>query len=254
MAVQDLLFDHLALTFNQQIYQGAKGQLRLATQQRAICECILRPATAQLHFLDLGGGAGQMAAWLLEQGQQVTYSEPSPAMYQAGVALLAPLGARCLPLRYQDLNPDLVAPVDVVMINAVLEWLVDPKAALRVALQLLRPGGYLVLMSYNRDALRMRRLLRGHWQQALTDLPGDGTGLTPISLFTALDAKSWLEELGLELLDWRGIRTVTDWLPGKHSIADLLTLDAQLQCQDPWRQLGRYQHFIARRSALACEA
>ncbi len=241
----DHYFDQLAVTFNQQIYQSHKGQLRLMTQQRAILNYILKPSSVPLHFVDLGAGAGQICQWLASLGQTVSYVEPSDAMFSQGESLLQPMGVYCHQQSYQQWMRSQSQPVDVLMFNAVIEWLEQPKQALELARNFLKPGGYLVLMSYNRDALRMRRLMRGHWQQALADIPGDGTGLTPISLFSALDAKNWLEELGYHILDWRGVRTVTDWLPGQHELQELIELDQQLQTQDPWRQLGRYQHFVA---------
>ncbi len=61
---------------------------------------------------------------------------------------------------------DALGDFDLVLCHAVLEWLAQPQQALHKLFGLIRPGGHLSLMFYNRDALIFRNLIRGNWRTA----------------------------------------------------------------------------------------
>ena len=58
---------------------------------------------------------------------------------------------------------------DLVLCHAVLEWLDDPKSAVRDLARLVKRGGHLSVMSYNRFASLLKRTLAGHFEAALKD-------------------------------------------------------------------------------------
>jgi SAM-dependent methyltransferase len=77
------------------IFDSRFGAWRSVTaQRRAVRTALLRAFPTRGHILELGGGTGEDAAFLAEQGFDVLLTDPSPAMVTQAKAKLAPLGAR----------------------------------------------------------------------------------------------------------------------------------------------------------------
>lgn len=242
---EDVIFDQLADRFSEKIYHTDKGRLRMAVQQAALLSL---PGFSEQKWqvLEVGGGLGHLSQWLAENGHNVLMTEPSERMLGAAKTRLALTNVRCLQASYQDLTVSEHGQFDMVNVCAVLEWLADPLAALKKAARLTKSGGYLVVMAYNRDAQRMTRLLNGTGLKSLADRPGNGRCMMPTQLFNAGQLHDWLtQDLGGELIDWRGIRCVNDWIP-QAPFSELLAIETSLNQQEPWRSLARYQHMVVR--------
>lgn len=249
----DRYFDGLADKFSRALYQAPRGELRLAMLDYLLPQMLRLDAQP---VLDIGGGLGQLSAWLAERGHAVTMAEPSRDMLEHAKAWHAEhrsqKGWPSERLRYlaaplQVLPDQAPGPWPLVTCHAVLEWLGDPKRALHVLAHLLAPGGQLSLMVFNRDALRFSNVVKGNYQKALSDqLEGKGKRqrLTPISPVTHHDISLWAKECGLHMESVAGVRVFQDYL--RHSPAQdadqaaLLALEKQYCRKEPHWRLGRY--------------
>ncbi len=95
--------------------------------------------------LDLGGGAGRFAQWLLAQDLQVELVDPDLRSLWRALSHAAG-GPGALDLHWctgERLPP--LAPVDLVLAVEVLNYVEDPRAVLDKVRAVLRPGGLLLL-------------------------------------------------------------------------------------------------------------
>ncbi|WP_409280571.1 methyltransferase [Pseudomonas defluvii] len=247
--MNDRHFDELATRFAEKIYGGAKGAIRLAVLQADLVESLPdRP----LRVLDIGAGLGHMALWLAERGHQVTLAEPAAPMLDGARARFADAGqhATFIQAPWQDLLGQLTEPYDLVLCHAVLEWLAEPEAILPVLHQLTRPGGWLSLAFYNRDALVYRNLLKGHFRKMRRNsMAGEKQSLTPQKPLDPRELKVHLERLW-QVENESGVRVFHDYMPSefqaKAALSDLLEMELAHRRHPAFAGLGRYLHWICR--------
>ncbi|KXS38653.1 methyltransferase domain-containing protein [Modicisalibacter tunisiensis] len=244
MSAEDRIFDGLADKFADSLYGKPRGALRLA-----LLDALL-PRTLHLAgqpALDVGGGLGQMSVWLAERGHPVTLAEPSAEMLARARESLGCRRATLLQAPLQALPERAPGPWPLIVCHAVLEWLAEPREAIRILADLLAPGGQLSLMVFNRDALRFSNIIKGNLTKALDDrLAGTGKRrrLTPISPLTHTEVVAWLAEAGLVVEHVAGIRVFHDYLrerePDATTLAQLLELEHRYCDVEPHWRLGRY--------------
>lgn len=247
--MNDRHFDELATRFAEKIYGGAKGAIRLAVLQADLVESLPeRP----LRVLDIGAGLGHMALWLAERGHQVTLAEPAAPMLDGARARFADAGqhATFIQAPWQDLLGQLTEPYDLVLCHAVLEWLAEPEAILPVLHQLTRPGGWLSLAFYNRDALVYRNLLKGHFRKMRRNsMAGEKQSLTPQKPLDPRELKVHLERLW-QVENESGVRVFHDYMPSefqaKAALSDMLEMELAHRRHPAFAGLGRYLHWICR--------
>lgn len=254
---QDRIFDGLAQRFQRSIYDDPRGVIRLAILQDDLQHLISNPSARPLQILDAGGGLGQMAIWLAQQGHQVVLAEPSGEMLQRAEANIAAAGLqgsiRLIQASVQTLGEHGCGTFDLITFHAVLEWLAEPRAVLEQLLHCLKPGGSLSLMFFNHHSTVMRRLIAGDLDTVSRgNIASDGRqGLAPISPLKPEEVLVWLAELGLELDTWSGVRCFYDYMyHGVRKTAKLeevLPLERLYSRQEPWRSLARYQHMLCRK-------
>ena len=247
--MNDRHFDELASRFAQKIYGGAKGAIRLAVLQADLAEVL--PETP-LRVLDVGAGLGHMSLWLAERGHQVTLAEPAASMLDGARARFAEAGrqATFIQAPWQDLPGQLAEPFDLVICHAVLEWLAEPETILAPLHQLTRPGGWLSLAFYNRDALVYRNLLKGHLRKLRSDsLAGEKQSLTPQKPLDPRTLRAQLEPIW-HVEKESGVRVFHDYMPrefqSKTELADLLEMELAHRRHPAFAGLGRYLHWICR--------
>lgn len=250
----DRNFDDLASRFARTIYATPRGRIRLAALAQDFAD--LGIPLAQASVLDIGGGQGQFALQLARQGAVVHLCDISAEMLRLAQDQFAAAG---LPLNSQQCALQQVADYfpdtyDIVLNHAVLEWLEDPMAALPVLAQQVKPGGWLSLMFYNRDGHIWRQLMNGATDDPLganSKLREEGNA--PQHPLHADEIEQRLAKLGFQVERWRGIRCVYDHMPQK--IRDrvgedeLTRTDLAYGIQEPFRRLGRYVHFLARKKS-----
>lgn len=255
---QDRVFDGLSQRFQRTIYANndPRGAIRLHITQNDLNQHFKNlPQNHQA--LDIGAGLGQMSLWLAEQGWQVTISEPSEEMLLQAQALIQHSAyahrVEFLQHSIQTLPTHYAQQFDFIVCHAVLEWLAEPQQTLQTLLNYLKPNGYLSLMFFNRTATEFRHLIAGNLDAVLEQrLASDGKkGLAPISPLLPSEVINWLPDLGLELVQWSGVRCFYDY--AYHTVRKKMPLDKVLQLErhysqlEPWRSLARYQHFILKK-------
>lgn len=101
------------------------------------------PEGALRRVLDVGGGAGRFAAWLVGQGLEVEVVDPDLRSLRCGLRHAAGAPGR-LDLHWSTVEalPEL-APVDAAFAVELLCYVENPAAALASILRILRPGGLL---------------------------------------------------------------------------------------------------------------
>lgn len=248
----DRNFDDLAKRFQRTIYQHPKGRLRLAALQQDFSDLAIPIANHQV--LDIGGGQGQFALSLAEQGAHITLTDISAEMLEHAENLFA---SAQLPLRsqqcaLQDIHQHYPESFDLVLNHAVLEWLEEPLSALPILTSKVAEQGYLSLMFYNLHGHVWRQLMNGRTNAATTSNPRlRKEGNAPQHPLDPHLVIQHLQQLGFTVLRQRGIRCVYDHMHQK--IRDRIGEDAFTQAdleyglKEPYWQLGRYVHLLAQR-------
>jgi SAM-dependent methyltransferase len=111
-------------------------------------------------ILDLGCGTGSLTLLLAQQGHRPIGVDLSPRMIEQAAGKLSAAGFD-IPLLVGDASDPPTAahePFDVILVRHLMWTLPAPKKALRRWLNLLRPGGRLVLVE-------------GHWQTSADSTP-----------------------------------------------------------------------------------
>jgi len=85
-----LAFDAMATAFDLRFHAWQS----VAAQRRAVRSALLRVFPQSGHILEVGGGTGEDALYLAEQGFDVFLTDPSPAMVSVAKKKLLPYGGR----------------------------------------------------------------------------------------------------------------------------------------------------------------
>ena len=249
---EDRNFDSLMNRFERTVYNTVKGSWRLTLLREDLK--FLHDGTAPLTIWDAGCGFGQISYWFAEQGHALTLCDVSELML-ANVQNLfreAGLQAEFFHRSAQQLAPEL-PEFDVVLFHAVLEWLAQPFDTLATVAEKVKPGGYLSLLFYNRNAVIYKNALRGGWRwRQLLDgsYLGKGSKLTPPNPQYPHEVLAKLEELGFAVKVQTGIRVFHDYLSSeildRAEKDDLFALERRYCRLPAFREMGRYMHVLAR--------
>lgn len=136
--------------------------------------------------LDVGCGRGDLGALLIDQGWDVTGVEPS----EAACAIARKQGVDALAGTLDQVDLD-ARRFDAITFQHSLEHVIDPRAELKRVVDLLQPGGMLLVSVPNFGA-RQRRIFRGRWFHL--DLPRHRFH------YTADGLRALAEDLGLDVL------------------------------------------------------
>ena len=255
----DRNFDDLLGRFNKNIYQSAKGKIRLAMLESDLNELI--PFFQEDHkcsILDAGCGTAEIAYLLASKNTEMILSDISEKMLQQAREVfneaLPEVPVNFINAPIQELPEKLDSHFDLVLCHAVLEWMEHPKEAVETLINFIEPGGYLSLMFFNRNSLVMRQMLNGNLKKLKSENFQDKkTTLTPISPLEPETVYQWLEHDGLSILRKTGIRVMYDYMAGnvrsKRSFEDILEMEKRYSGQEPFRSLGRYIHVVCQKPA-----
>jgi S-adenosylmethionine-dependent methyltransferase len=250
---QDRNFDSLIKRFEQKVYDTHKGDLRLKLLKEDLI--FLQSCVKPLTIWDAGCGLAQMGAWFAEHGHHLTLCDISEKM----------LVRAQLQFKQADLNADFfhesaqslalrLPEFDLVLLHAVLEWLAEPVAALQTIAKRVKPGGYLSLMFYNRNAMIYTNALKGgwRWKHLLDDsYLGKGKRLTPPNPQYPHEIVDQLEQWGFTITTHTGIRVFHDYLTQdileQSDDAELFELEYRFCRMPTYRDMGRYVHLLAHR-------
>lgn len=252
----DRAFTNDVARFQKNIYQTAKGRIRQAVLQTDLNELINSPRP--LRVLDIGAGIGQVNQLFAAAGHQVVHSDISAEMVEAARAAHQEAGLSgqysYLTASLQQL-PQVLADecadqqFDLVLCHAVLEWLAEPSRALALMKPLIKPHGWLSLMFYNKHAKAMANLIYGNFDYVKAGLKvKKKVRFSPHNPLTIQEVQGWAAAQNLTLYQHSGVRCIHDYLREvqDQSREDLVAMELSIRQQDPFRQLGRYQHFLLR--------
>tara|TARA_R110002167_G_scaffold299195_2_gene503533 strand:+ start:771 stop:1628 length:858 start_codon:yes stop_codon:yes gene_type:complete len=263
-AGQDRSFDGLAERFKRKIYDGLKGDIRLAVLQRDLIEHVLSLSSDKpLRILDAGGGQGQFSLRLATLGHHVTLCDISSDMLALAEQEVAEKqledkvelrheSIQSLAKSVQEKSNDLHA-FDLVLCHAVLEWVIDPERLLQDLTSLVAPKGYFSLTFYNEYSVVFKNLLRGSFSRVLEkDYVGFVGSLTPTNPLKPDQVAEWFKLLPFNILCRSGIRCFHDYIIDlkvqKKSPEELLEVELLLSQQEPYISLARYIHILSKRT------
>jgi ubiquinone/menaquinone biosynthesis C-methylase UbiE len=139
-------------------FDGRYGAwLSVAAQRRAVRSALAAVFPRGSRLIDIGGGTGEDAEWLIREGRDVLLTDVSPAMVRVAEEKLRPLGAetpRVIPAEQLDelaaeREREGLAPFDGAYSNfAALNCVTDLRAPARGLARLIRPGGSAMLVIF----------------------------------------------------------------------------------------------------------
>ncbi len=255
-AKQDRNFDDLIDRFETRIYDTVKGSWRLQLLQEDLQSFTDSPP---LDIWDAGCGQGQMSLWLASFGHRLTLCDLSSRMLEKARDNFSTAGFSAA-FHHQSAQSLAVqiGHFDLVLCHAVVEWLADPLTSLRAIADKVRPGGYLSLLFYNRNAMVYGNVLRGGWRlkPILEDsYLGKGHKLTPPNPQYPHELIAEMQTMGFELRAHTGIRVFHDYMSKAARENSDMTALFELEkryCRLPtYRDMGRYVHLLLQNTAYS---
>jgi S-adenosylmethionine-dependent methyltransferase len=220
-----------------------------------------------LKVLDAGGGTGNYALPLAEQGHRVyllDFSAEMLAIAERKAEQLDPslLGRMDFCHSPVEEIPRLFPPdhFDLILCHTLLEYVSEPWQVLRTLTTVLRPGGLISFLFASPYADPLRWVLaRGDLEKARLALLGqvssaDLFGL-PRCTFTAEVVQETMNQAGVEVVAEYGVRIFADYLPADkltdpEFFACLLDLEMAAGSLHPYRLIARYTHLLGRKSKV----
>ncbi|WP_404358411.1 methyltransferase domain-containing protein [Methylotuvimicrobium sp. KM1] len=253
--LKDRNFDPFVEKFEQKVYGTPKGNWRLKLLKEDLDE--FYRAAKPLSIWDAGCGFGQISQWLAGQGHRLTLCDVSEKMLARARQNLSEAGL--IAEFHHEPAQTLAAklpPFDLVLFHAVIEWLADPLPVLQIIMDKVKPGGYLSLLFYNRNAMVYTNALKGHWRwkNLLDDAYlGKGKKLTPPNPQYPHEVIERLQSHGFSITAHTGIRVFHDYV-SKDTLdgsdpAELFELEYRYCRMPTYRDMGRYIHLLARRQS-----
>ncbi len=248
----DRNFNDLTQRFQRTIYDTPRGQLRLMALRQDFADLAI--PLKQARVLDIGGGQGQFSLELAQQGADIHLGDISEAMLAVARSHFqeAQLPLKALPCRVQDVQTVFPGTYAIVLNHAVLEWLERPFEALPLLCDKVAENGWLSLLFYNKHGHQWRQLMNGRTHAPASANPHlRDHGNAPQHPLDPIEVEQQLNALGFQVRRWRGIRCIHDHMHQKirQRIGQEAVNQADLAfgLQEPYRQLGRYVHFLAQR-------
>ena len=239
-------------------YATIRGQVRDVLAARQLSG---HAPAAPARVADIGGGGGPQAFRLARDGYDVALLDPSVEMLaiaRDGLAsehLLVRERVRLVEGYGEQASALLGRSVfDLVLCHGVIMYVDDPATLVAELGAVARPGGIVSLVTKNAAALAMRPALEGRFDDALRafDAVADVGGMGVLnSAHTLPQLERWLDAAGCDLVAWYGIRVLTDHFgarPPGPDMDQILAAEWEAGQRDPYRQLARLIHVIARKS------
>ncbi len=251
----DQSFDFIVDKFEKNIYGTTKGKMRQALWNYHLHQSLDLNSTP-LRIFDAGGGTGMMAANLLVQqpNHQITINDIS-------IDALEVAKARLQEYQHVDYIPGEVQAIsdangfDLVICHAVLEWLQQPLGLIPHLLSLIKPGGYLSLSFFNKDAKRFGNILYGNFDYVHQGMQvKNQVRMNPNNAVTPAEVIDTLQHHNMTIIRQAGIRCFHDYVRDRsQQISEfdtLLALEKEYGTQHPYLWLGKYFHIIAQKPDL----
>ena len=254
----------LADRFADEAYASVKGYVRTYVMHRQLLEHLPPPP---VQVLDVGGGAGHQSFPLAEAGYDVTLLDSSPAMLDKARQRLDRLSAearrRVKFLQADGENADEAVQgrrFAAVLCHGVLGYQERPEPLLDHLCRCASEGGLVSIMSGNARTMAVRPALERRWKDALAAFDARAGAVPGLGVQGRADAVEELSELlrdrGVEPVRWYGVWLFVDGLefsgveldPGDaEQVAATAEVELEASRRDPYRQLSRAFHLVARK-------
>jgi S-adenosylmethionine-dependent methyltransferase len=247
----------LADPFVDGAYATVKGQVRTFVLHRQLLAHLPEPPAT---VLDVGGGAAHQSLPLARLGYQLTVLDSSAAMLAKAGQRVAdePPAVRHRVRLVEARGEDATEAVggerfDAVLCHGVLMYLPRPEPMVQELCRCVAPGGVVSIMALNAATMAVRPALDRRWADALAAF--DATQETGVlGAETRGDTVDHLAGL-LERWDtrveaWYGVWLFSDWLDLPVATTDVgavAGVELEASRRDPYRQLSRVFHLVARR-------
>lgn len=252
----------LADRFVDEAYASVKGYVRTHVMHEQLSEHLPPPPAT---VLDVGGGAGNQSFRLAEVGYDVTLLDSSPAMLDRAAARRQqlPENARRRVTLVEADGEHADEAVGgrrfaAVLCHGVLGYLENPAPLVDQLCRCADAGGMVSIMTANAKAVAVRPALERRWEDALASFDAT-TEIGVLGVRGRADTVEGLSELlrrrGVEPLQWYGVWLFVDWLefsgvelnPADASqVATTAAVELEASRRDPYRQLSRVFHLVAR--------
>lgn len=248
-SAQPPIFNDLSKKFTRNIYDSFKGKLRLAILERDFAALHLHDSPLQI--LDIGAGQGQFASQLAGNGHQLTLIEPATEMLRLAKNRFAEqsLSAEFHSHFLEDIPTLNLPQYDLITCHAMLEWLPNPYQFFEIIAPLLKEGGKLSLLFYNREGLIYHNLIRGNFHYVERgNFSGEKGGFTPISPIDPPELEAYLQTHHYKILKKSGIRTYYDFMNrearNRISEEDHLQMELNYSERSDYLSHARYLHWL----------
>ncbi|MBV8464050.1 MAG: methyltransferase [Acidimicrobiales bacterium] len=253
----------LADRFADEAYATVKGYVRTHVLHQHLLEHLSPPPAP---VLDVGGGAGHQSFPLAQLGYDVTLLDSSPAMLDKARQRLARLSddARQRVTLVESDGEHAEEAVDgrrftAVLCHGVLGYLETPDALVDQLCRCAGSGGVVSIMTANARAMAVQPALERRWGDALASFDartGIGVLGVPGRADTVEELSQLLRNRGVEPVRWYGVWLFVDWLEfsgvtldphDAEALAATAAVELEASRRDPYRQLSRVFHLVARR-------
>lgn len=254
----------LANRFTDEAYASVKGYVRTHVMHQQLLQHLPQPPAA---VLDVGGGAGHQCFPLAEAGFDVTLLDSSPAMLDKARQRLARLPAdvqrRVTLVQADGENVDEAVRgrrFAAVLCHGVLGYQERPEPLLDQLCRCAAEGGIVSIMSGNAKTMAVRPALEQRWEDALAAFDTRTETVPGLGVRGRADTVEELGELlrerGVEPLRWYGAWLFVDWLEfsgveldpsDTERAATIAAVELEASQRDPYRQLSRAFHLVARK-------
>lgn len=253
----------LADRFADQAYASVKGYVRTYVMHQQLLEHVPPPPAP---VLDVGGGAGHQSFPLAEAGYDVTLLDSSPAMLDKAQQRLQRLSGeaqrRVTLVQADGHNAEEAVKgrrFAAVLCHGVLGYLEQPEPLVNQLCQCAAAGGIVSIMTGNARAGAVRPALERRWEDALASFDAR----TEVGVLGVQGRADTVEELsdllrsrGVHPLRWYGVWLFVDWLEfsgaeldpsDSTQVAAAAAVELEASRRDPYRQLSRVFHLVARK-------
>jgi len=249
----DQSFNQHYKRFQRNIYNTAKGRLRLDVLNPDIQKILDQSASQKLRILDVGAGFGNLSLPLALKGHTVTLVDVSEKMIEGAIQASKQLGVfekvsfnHC---SLAQLTKMMESKFDLIICHAVLEWLPQAEESIKMLKSFLTKTGYLSLMFYNKNALIFKSVMQGNFFEDKTSFEfGKHNNLTPNYPLNPNDVYRWIRQNKLEVIDKTGVRIFYDYIDRslKNDIDYARALKNELLfCkEEAFIPLARYIHVV----------
>ena len=250
----DTNFDSRLLRLEKNVYAHDKGRIRLTLIEEDLQEFFPLFQGGGLKVLDAGGGAGRFSRLCAHRGHSTILCDISAEMLALAKRENEQTGLQdkitLLLLGLHD--PELAAhvPFDLVALHGVAEWMAEPAQAIAYACSLVRPGGVLSLLVFNRDKLLLKEGINGMLLSSATNTAKPRTNLTPPGGLSPRTVRDLLGEQDGILLLQSGIRVFNGFfreITPALGPEEWLAQERLYYRQEPFSGLGEHSHFVWQR-------